>query len=194
MSAAAAIIAGGRATRFGGRIKAHLEVEGRRIIDRQLEVLRPLFADIAVCSDDAAPYADTGLPVLADAVPNQGPLGGIVSALEWSPRSRVFAVACDMPFLDARVIELLLARSGELVVPIVAGRPDPLHAVYSRSALEVVRARLARGRRKVASLLDELHAVRVEERELRALDAELRCLCNLNSMSDLKNLSASVSS
>jgi molybdopterin-guanine dinucleotide biosynthesis protein A len=191
---AAAIIAGGMASRYEGLVKAHLEVGGRRIIDRQLAVLRPMFDDIAICADDAAPYADTGLPVLADEAPRQGPLAGIASALAWSPHPRVFIVACDMPFLDARAIELLLGKSGDVVVPVVDGRPDPLHAVYHTNVLAAVRSRLASGRRRTAALLDDVRTVRVDERELRELDPELRFLINVNSPSDLKNLDAPVSS
>jgi len=191
---AAAIIAGGRAERFGGRIKAHLEVDGRRIIDRQLDVLRPLFSEIAICADDATPFRDTGLPVLADELPGQGPLGGIASALVWASSERVFVVAGDMPFLDPRAIQLLLSRSGDVVVPMVAGMPDPLHAVYHKRALAAIRSRLASGRRKTAALLADCDTIGVDESELRALDPELRFLVNVNSPSDLKNLSASVNS
>ena len=180
MSAAAAILAGGRARRYGGRIKAHLIVEGRRILDRQLEVLRLLFSDIALCANDPAPYADTGLPVLPDATAGCGPLAGIASALAWTPRPRVFVVACDMPFLEAAAIELLLARAGELVVPVVGGRPEPLHAVYHRDLLARVQARLSAGRRRAAGLIDDARATLVDEPTLRAVDPELRFLVNLN--------------
>src|SRR5262249_62364353 len=96
---AAAIIAGGQATRMQGRNKSLLLVEGERVIDRQLRVLRPLFDEILVVANRSAPYADLGLPVTGDVVPGgYGPLVGILSALEVAHADRVLCVACDMPY------------------------------------------------------------------------------------------------
>ena len=191
---AAAILAGGRAERLGGRVKMHVEVGGRRIIDRQLEVLRPLFEDIAIISNDPAPFAELDVPVLPDEVKGEGPLRGIASALAWSPRPRVFVVAGDMPFLNADAIRHLLAQSGQVVVPVLDGHADPLHAVYQRDCLAVVRRRLEAGQRKAAELLDDVDTVRVDANVLREFDPELRCLTNVNTPVDLQNADARVSS
>jgi molybdenum cofactor guanylyltransferase len=193
VSVSAAIIAGGRARRFGGRVKALIEVDGLRIIDRQLLVLRQIAAEVAIIADHAEPFAEFGLPVLADAVAGQGPLGGLAAALAWSPSPRLFAVACDMPFLRRDVIEYVLAHDGQIVVPVAAGRPQPLHAVYRRSCAALVTARLTDGRRALTGLLDEPGAQLLDEVELRRIDRELRCFANVNSESDLKNLGARVS-
>lgn len=185
---AAAIIAGGAARRFGGRVKAHIRVDGERIIDRQLAVLRPRFASIAIIADDPEPYAELGLPVLPDEVSGQGPLAGLVTALAWAPAPRLFAVACDLPFLAAQPLERLLAwprAAGALAVaPRTARGAEPLHAVYETAALPLLRRRLARGERKLASLLEALGAVLVS---CDALAADPRFLINVNSEADLKN-------
>lgn len=191
---AVAILAGGRAKRLGGRLKMHVEVGGRRIIDRQLDVLRPLFEDIVIISNDPAPFADFGLPVLPDEIQGEGPLRGIASALVWSPRPRVFVVAGDMPFLNADAIRHLIAKSGQVVVPVLGGHAEPLHAVYQRNCLAIVRRRLGSGQRKAAELLDHVDAVRVDANELREFDPELRCLTNVNTLADLQNADAWVSS
>lgn len=191
---AAAILAGGRAKRLGGRVKMHVEVGGRRIIDHQLDVLRPLFDDIAIISNDPDPFADVGLPVLADEIQGEGPLRGIATALAWSPKPRVFVVAGDMPFLNADAIRYLIAKSGQVVVPVLNGHADPLHAVYQRAVIAVVRRRLGAGKRKAAELLDEVEPTRVDANELREFDPELRCLTNVNTPADLQNADAWVSS
>ena len=67
MNVAAAIFAGGGGTRMGeGVVKALLTVGGERIIDRQLAVLRPLFAEILIAANDPAPWASLGMRVVAD--------------------------------------------------------------------------------------------------------------------------------
>src|SRR5207244_8057003 len=102
---AAAIIAGGRGTRMreagtgadgGGRpdagvTKALLVVDGRRIIDRQLEVLRRCFDDIVLVANDPALASSLGseanVRVVADRVPGGlGPLAGLDAALDALPR------------------------------------------------------------------------------------------------------------
>jgi len=186
--AAAAILAGGAARRFGGTNKAHLVVAGDRIIDRQLAVLRPRFADIAIVADDARPWTELGLPVIPDVARGVGPLAGIAAALAWSPCPRLFVIGCDMPFVDLRAIELLLSKSGDAVAPVVGGRPEPLFAVYSRACAAAIERMLAAGHRKTAGLLDEARATRVDEAELRAIDPELRFLVNINSPTDLRSV------
>lgn len=193
---AAAILAGGRATRMGGRSKALLPFERRPILERQLEVLSPIFSEIAICADDPVPYARFGLPVLPDRAPGAGPLAGIAAALSWTARPFVFAVACDMPHLDSRVIELILEsrRGADLVAPVVSGRPEPLHALYGARCLQEIDARLAVGRNKAAALFNGaaeagLAAVAIDEEKIRTAipgpGTEFRFLTNVNMPSDL---------
>src|SRR5262249_45890562 len=113
---AAAVLAGGQATRMGGRQKAFLTLEGRRIIDRQLEVLGSVFGEIWISANDPQPFQDLGLPVVPDAIPGVGPLGGLVAVLEASFAARVFVVACDMPFIVADAIRLIAHYPDEATV------------------------------------------------------------------------------
>src|ERR1700722_19088499 len=92
----AAILAGGRATRFGGRDKSALLVDGRTILDRQLAELSALTTDLLIVGgadagvarrleasrghERAAPDA-TAPRVIMDLVPGCGPLGGLHAAL-----------------------------------------------------------------------------------------------------------------
>jgi molybdopterin-guanine dinucleotide biosynthesis protein A len=187
--AAAAILVGGRATRLGGVVKAHLRVGGERILDRQLAVLRPRFAAIALVAGDPAPFGADGLPIVSGEPPGAGPLGALAAALAWSPEERLFVVAGDMPYLDGGVVDLLCARAAgpgaDAAVPYVRTLPDPLHAVYRRACLPAIERRLAAGAFKVADLLGEIAVARVSEAELRARAPELRFLVNVNAPSDL---------
>src|SRR5690606_27291854 len=57
-STTAAIVAGGRARRFGGQDKSRLLVEGRTIIVRQVELLQPLASAVLVIAPEVARFAD----------------------------------------------------------------------------------------------------------------------------------------
>jgi molybdenum cofactor guanylyltransferase len=189
MDLAAAILAGGKASRMGGRAKSFLLVEGRRIIDRQLEVLRPLFAEILIGANDVAAYAGFGLPVVPDAVPDQGPLAGILAVLEAARADHVLVIACDMPRVTAAALRLVMAPDApeDVVVPVVGGRPEPLFARYSRRCAAAIRRQLAAGERKVTRFFDDpgLGVRAIEESTLRALDPSLAFLGNCNAPADL---------
>jgi len=127
----AAILAGGMATRMGGTDKAFLELGGQAILDRQLAVLRPRFAEVIVSLGAevpgpaaAAAFSARGLVVVQDEFESSGPLAGLHSALESCRTPWLFAVACDMPFLDGGLIDRIamgtawaagfLAQAGKL--------------------------------------------------------------------------------
>jgi molybdopterin-guanine dinucleotide biosynthesis protein A len=188
--AAAVVIAGGKASRMGGRVKALMEIDGRTVLSRMLEVLSPRFAAIAISANDPTPYHHTGLPVLPDQVLGQGPLAGLAAALRWCRRPYLLAVAGDMPYPDPRLIDLLLSRRAprvDIIAPFVGDRPEPLFALYSRRVLPAVEQRLASGRLDARGLVTDegLRLTRVYEPELRAIDPTLRCLTNLNVAADL---------
>src|SRR5436305_1449067 len=99
-----AILAGGHATRFGGRDKSALVVGGATILDRQLAELGPLTNDIMIVARAGVRVtAPRGARVreIADIVPGSGPLGGIHAALSGARTDAVLVIACDMPYVTA---------------------------------------------------------------------------------------------
>ena len=158
----AAILAGGLARRFGGADKAALVVGRARIIDRQLEALSAVADDIRIVANDRARYAGLHIPVIADAIPGAGALGGVYSALLDARHDRVLVLACDLPFITAALLQRLVAESGGLdgvdaridaVVPRSGRGLEPLCALYHRRCADAARARIERGELKVAGLL-----------------------------------------
>ena len=201
-AARAAILAGGLATRMGGRNKALIEVRGRAIIDRQLDALRPLFAAGALAAvlaadateADAAPFAARKLELLRDRAGKQGPMAGLAAALAWAGDAHLFALACDMPSVEPRVVELVLASAvgADIAVPVAGGRRQPLFACYSPRCAALVDDQLRDAARSVSALPDAARArgfavVEIDERRIRTVDPDLRSFVNVNSASDLAN-------
>src|SRR3970040_2689113 len=96
----AAILAGGQARRLDGRDKGALPVAGVRVIDRQLEALRPLTSRIVIVGGPPDRYGDVGVPVVPDLLPDAGPLGGLYTALHGAS-ARIIVLACDLPFVSS---------------------------------------------------------------------------------------------
>ena len=183
----AAILAGGRSSRMGSN-KALLDVGGRGILRRTADLLRPLVDDLFVVANDPEPYAGLGLPVIPDVHPGLGAIGGIHAALAGAAHPAVLCVACDMPHLAPGVAGLLLAAGDEgcdAVLPIVRGFPEPLLALYRRSALPGFERAIAAGRLRVVDALEGLRVRHLAERELAAADPRLRSFVNVNTPAEL---------
>jgi len=161
LSVSAAILAGGRARRLGGADKARLAIGGARIIDRQLAALAAVADDIRIVANDRERYAGLGLRVIADVVPEAGPLGGLYSALLDATHDRMLILACDLPFVTPALLQRLVEESGtgeeiDAVVPRSARGLEPLCALYFRRCAGRVLARIERGELAVGGLAADL--------------------------------------
>lgn len=184
----AAIIAGGRAQRLGGLDKWALPVDGRRILDRQLSVLRHVVEHILIVTDDPHRFRGSGLRVCADLIPGTGPLGGLYTALVRAPTEHVVAVACDLPFLTASFLRHLVARIGaaDAAVPRSEAGPQPLCAVYARSCIATIRARLDQGALQVSALTHAIDVTHLDPPELAPFDPDGILFMNINRPSDYR--------
>ena len=100
------VLAGGLARRMGGGDKARIRIGGVTILQRVLGCLMSQCESIIInANGDPNRFADTGLPVVADGVPDfAGPLAGILAGLDWAaanaPRTEwLVSVPGDCPFL-----------------------------------------------------------------------------------------------
>jgi molybdopterin-guanine dinucleotide biosynthesis protein A len=183
----AAILAGGQSSRMGSN-KALLKVGGLGMLARTVELLRPLVDDLFICANDPAPYGGTGLRVVPDVHRDRGAIGGIHAAIRAAAQPCVLCVACDMPHLAPAVVRLLLgvdAVGADAVVPLVRGLPEPLLALYSRSALPGFERAIAAGRLRVVDGLEGLRVRTVAEGDLAAVDPGLQSFLNVNTPDEL---------
>ncbi|MCX6539928.1 MAG: molybdenum cofactor guanylyltransferase [Acidobacteria bacterium] len=182
----AAILAGGRARRLGGRDKSQLVIDGQTILDRQLHVLRRCADRVVIIADDLARFADIGVPVFGDLVPDAGALGGIYTALAIA-KEPVLVIACDMPYLTApfltRVMEA--AQDADVAVPHAADGYHPLCACYTQACAEPIRQRLDAGVLKVLDLFRDVHVRTIDPIEIAAFDPDGLLLLNINTPDDL---------
>ena len=185
----AAILAGGQATRFGGRDKSALTVEGRTILDRQVAELLPLTSDLLIIGERT--YHSAARTV-ADVVPGCGPLGGLHAALTHARGDAVFLIACDMPYVTAAFIAhlLQLASEADIVVPQTERGYHPLCAVYTRACLEPVARRLADRQLRIRELVADLRTRVVTAEEIDRFGHRHRMLANVNTPAEHAGLEA----
>jgi molybdenum cofactor guanylyltransferase len=149
------VLAGGLARRMGGGDKARIRIGGKAILERVLARLGPQCSAVIVnANGDPARFADTGLPVVADDVPDfAGPLAGILAGLDWAAAhapeiADVVSVPGDCPFLPGDLVArlsaarraagtpLACARSGEWRHPVAGLWPVTLRADLRKALVE----------------------------------------------------------
>ena len=196
MTLSAAILAGGRARRYGGRDKGALLVDGRSIRERQMTELAPLTHDILIVGSGGALQRDeresagTRCRSVPDRVPDSGPLGGLHTALSEALFDTTVVIACDMPYVTAPLLLQLaaLAQDADVAVPRTDRGCHPLCAAYRRACVEPIARRLADGRLKMVDLFEDLRVRFVGSEELARFGDVGRLLANVNSPADYQEL------
>ncbi len=149
------ILAGGLARRMGGGDKARIRIGGLTILGRVLACLQPQCGRIIInANGDPTRFADTGLPVVPDSIPDfAGPLAGILAGLDWAAANApdvadIVSVPGDCPFLPVDLVErldaaraaaklpLACARSGDWRHPVVGLWPVALRDDLRRALVE----------------------------------------------------------
>jgi molybdopterin-guanine dinucleotide biosynthesis protein A len=186
----AAILAGGRARRLDGRDKSTLHVDGRSILDRQLDALESRVNRVFLVGARTGNGRRAGLVVIPDRVADSGPLAGLDAALAAADPDDVLLLACDMPFITGPLIEHLIGKgtSADAVVPRTDRGYHPLCAVYRQSCRTTVRRRLMDGHLAMRDLLEDLCVLTVGARELECFGAADHLLANVNTQADLDAL------
>lgn len=214
------ILAGGGATRYGGRPKGLERVGGRRIIDRVADALRETTDELLLVAN--APRAAEWLPGVrteADVRPGEGALGGLHAALSHAGGA-ILLVAWDMPFVPTALLRALRERGeadGEAGV--VGGTPrdtagtraaradavlpasdgsrrgvEPLCAWYSHACLGPIEAALDAGDRRVVAFHDHVTAVTLPLADVARFGDPSVMFGNVNSPEDLARAEGTESS
>ncbi len=181
------ILAGGKSARMGA-IKALLKVGPHLIIERIAAVLRTQVDELLIVTDRPHDLARYGDKTVNDIMTGRGPLGGIHAGLFHARCSRALVVACDMPFISARLAALLLREvpGYDVVVPRYRGYPEPLFALYGKSCLAPIERYLLHGYNKITGFYPQVHVRYLEEIEMKAVEPDLeRVFFNINTPGDL---------
>lgn len=190
------ILAGGGASRYGGRPKGLEQVRGERMIDKVASALREASEDLLLIAN--APEAHDWLPTVptfADLRTGEGALGGLHAALAHASARRlgtaVLLVAWDMPFVSSALLREL-RRVGELGADAVLPESDssrrgvePLCAWYGPRCLAAIEATLDAGDRRVIGFHDQVRLTRLTVEQLAPFGDPARLFLNVNRPDDL---------
>lgn len=181
------ILIGGKSTRFG-RDKVVAPVGDKLLIEHVIEVIEPLFENVLLIGhkrDDLR-----GLPVIEDLRPGCGPLGGIYTALSAVKSQRIFVFAADMPNLNKQFISYMISVSDDhdIVIPVWSQGREPLHAIYNKRILPVVKTLLDEDLFKIFNLLNRVDTFTIPEDVIREFGMPEKMFANINTLHDIKHV------
>ncbi len=185
------ILGGGQSSRLG-QDKISLSIGGENLLQRTISRISELGGDIilVLAQDQGKPELSSSqtVKIANDLYSGKGPLVGIYSGLRASDDEYCVAVACDMPFLNIDLLRYMkeLAPEFDVVIPQVKNELEPLHAVYSKNCLRVIREMIAKNDLKIRHMLNQVKVRYVEESEIDSFDPDHLSWFNINTPDDLQ--------
>jgi molybdopterin-guanine dinucleotide biosynthesis protein A len=186
----AAILAGGKSSRFGTNKALAPWKNGTLVIEAVISSVKIVSDKTFIVSNHPKPYLNMGLEIIPDEFPGKGPLAGIHAALKHAKGSRVFIIACDMPLTRPEIIDWMwnIKTSAPAIVPVNGKSFEPLHAIYHKSLIPVLENHLIRGALSLKMLLKEIPCHIIEKKEWLANTNGLIHFTNINTQDELKKL------
>ena len=192
MTHAGIILCGGRSTRMG-RDKATLPFGPELMLQRVARLLGEAVEQIVVV---AAPGQE--LPPLPEAVhvvhdqrEGRGPLEGIAAGLRVlaGTADAAYVTSCDVPLLEPAFVRRMFELLGEhqIVVPKDEKYHHPLAAVYRTDVVPHVEQLLAKDRMRPFFLFEMSDTLEIDAEQMRAVDARLGTLQNINRPEDYES-------
>jgi molybdopterin-guanine dinucleotide biosynthesis protein A len=185
------VLAGGQSLRLG-EDKLEVMLGGESLIQRVIGRL-VLLSDEVIVVFSQGQISPPLLPQdkvkkVTDFYPGKGALGGIYTGLMKTSSFHNIVVACDMPFLNLKLLRYMLDLSlpFDAVVPRVKGMLEPLHAVYSRNCLDIIRERLLKDDLQINNILPLVKVRYIEEVEIDKFDPEHLSFFNINTKDELR--------
>jgi molybdopterin-guanine dinucleotide biosynthesis protein A len=179
------LLAGGLSRRMGFD-KACIKVGGQPLFSRSLELLRSHFQTVLIAGN-RPDLAAADLPVIADIYPGSA-LGGLHTGLRAAQTGWIFVAPCDMPYPDARILELLASRRNgcDAVVPRTPAGYEPVFALYHKRCLPRIEEMLQQGQYRIYDFYQRINVHFLDWHQLP--DDWERSLLNLNTPDQLARL------
>jgi molybdopterin-guanine dinucleotide biosynthesis protein A len=186
------VLAGGKSKRLG-RNKVTEKIGNISLIENVVSRLAELKTEIIVVisHDSIIPQLSQypGVRIIEDIYPGKGTLGGIYSGLAAVTAVRSIVVACDMPFLNVKMLRYMADAASEYDVVVTRSQKgvlEPLHAIYSKTCLEKIKFLIQANRLSVLELYPLVKIKYIDDSETRQFDPDNLSFFNINTEADLQ--------
>jgi len=192
---AAIVLAGGVGKRIGGLDKPLLEISGIPMLRHVMDAISQVCDEIVVSVGNDQQRSKIGsilgdAIIVCDAFEGIGPLEGIRQSCRIVSRDLTAIVACDLPLLDAAVLEYLFNSIGPFDGAIPRwpdGKVEPLYSAFrTRRLAAAVEGAIRGDKRRIMDALRSLSIHYVPMEELGEIDPGLASFINVNDEGDLE--------
>jgi molybdopterin-guanine dinucleotide biosynthesis protein A len=205
------ILAGGENKRMPV-LKAFIKINGEKIIERNLKIMRQLFKEIFIVTNQPELYLYLKTPLLGDAYNIRCPMTGIFTSLLNSSNNWVFISACDMPFINGELIKYMaskrddydavvakynesnppkspFSKGGLRGIATKGGRYiEPLFAFYSKQLLPFMEEAILSDKTGIKDFLMDKRVRYIGAEKIRDIDAKAMSFINLNTLKDVERV------
>jgi molybdenum cofactor guanylyltransferase len=163
------ILAGGASRRMGGGDKGFADLGGRPMLAHVIRRFQPQVSTLILnANGDAARFANYAIPVVPDLDNSeQGPMTGIIAAMDWAQRtapqiSAVVTVTTDIPFLPLDLVARLAAASPNgPAIAVSGGQRHPTAGLWPLTLKTALQTALAQKKLSVNAFADAHSAIAV---------------------------------
>lgn len=190
------ILCGGRSLRMG-KDKGSLVLNDKPMLIHVLDTVKDIADEIVLVLRDQEQIneyktilrdIEVSIKIITDETKDQGPLVGILTGLSHIKSDYAQILPCDSPFISKsfvlKMFEIAETKEFDAVVPIWDdGHIEPLHSIYKKDIVEIIRDLIKKEQYNVKALIDKLNVKYVD---VENLDKTTMSFQNLNTIKDFE--------
>ena len=184
------VLAGGKSKRLG-RNKINEVIGDTTLLTRVITVLSAFKGTIIIVTAEDSTIPDTftypKIKMVHDLYPGKGMIGGIITGLSVSKNYYNLVVACDMPFLNPDLLRYMISitEDNDLVAYKNKNELEPLHAIYSKNCLPILKE-IMQNNLRIFEMLDRIKVRYLSSMEINRYDPKNISFFNVNTEADLR--------
>ena len=184
------VLAGGKSKRLG-RNKINEVIGDTTLFNRVITVLSAFKGTIIIVTAEDSTIPDNftypKIKMVHDLYPGKGMIGGIITGLSVSKNYYNLVVACDMPFLNTDLLRYMISitEDNDLVAYKNKNELEPLHAIYSKNCLPILKE-IMQNNLRIFEMLDRIKVRYLSSMEINRYDPKNISFFNVNTEADLR--------
>jgi molybdopterin-guanine dinucleotide biosynthesis protein A len=183
------ILAGGKNSRLPGKKKTFYRVGEDMMLTRIHTLFSKLFKEVIIVVNDPKDFAGWDMMVVTDIIPSRCALAGLHAGLFYASNPWIYVTACDVPFINEKVIRHLVEQrepGTEVIIPRTKDGLEPLAAAYSRECIPMIETNLENKIFMVKKFFRKKKVKEISVQDLKKLDPTMRFMFNVNTPEDLE--------